>query len=229
MQIYRIKKLREEILRNALEREGQATGAYAPLLEGFEGNASEYYRMLEDTDLTDYLQEAPEDFQFDKEQAIADYRTRNQGALDEMIKRSIGDIEGEGAASGSLFSGATGKSIARSTADITANALKEGEDYALREEQNQYQKYMDKFNQATQLANQRMSAIQGNLANRGTLFGTQSNIFGNMRGEVTGIQTASDEARFGTMADEGAARAAKAGTTRGRESFFQGFGAGLGG
>lgn len=226
-QIKSNQQLQAEIADLARMREQQSEEAYGGLLQGYPQNAQDYFNALANEDAMQYVQEMPGEFEYDKEGAIDEYKARNQGALDEMIKRSLGDIEAEGAASGSLYSGATGKSIARSTADITANALKEAENYAQNEEQNKYQRYVDRFNQARDIAQQKLGASQTNLGNKGNIFSAQSGIFGNLRGEVTGIQGAADTARMQSRADEEAARVAKAGTTRGAASFFQGFGAGL--
>lgn len=220
-------QLQSEIAANEQLRTGQANQAYAPLLEGFSGNLSDLSEMIKGTDLGSYLPEEQGDFSFDRDAEIAGYKQRNQDDLQAIIDRSLGGIKAEGAASGSLFSGATGRNIARSAADIGAQANKEAEQFAQNAEPNKYQKFIDKWANQMQLANAKVNAAQSNIQNRSNLFNTQSNLFGAQRSEVTGIQNASDTARFGSRAEEEAARAEKAGTSSGGSAFFQGFAKGL--
>lgn len=201
--------------------------AYSPYTQGMQGTYADLMNTIGSTDYASMMPEEQAQFDFNKEQAISDYKERNQADIDAEIQRALGGSLQGGAVGGSLFSGATGKDIARSTADITGKYNMQAEQYAQQEEQNKYKKLIDKWQNDLALAQAKVNASQANIQNKQGLFNTQSNMFSNQRNEQTNLQTSGNQTLNDLKAQEIAAQASRKGTTSGIGSFLQGFGIGL--
>ncbi|QHJ76875.1 MAG: hypothetical protein [Bacteriophage sp.] len=213
------KLLREQIDAKEGERVASSNLAYQPFLEGFGENAQDYYDSLANTDFSQYDVSAPGEFKWDDQAAIE--RNLNP-EIDAIINRSTDKVMSSAANRGSLFSGATAKGIARTTADIQAQEWNKARDAAQTEYKNKYQQYMDVFNNALRANEFNRGNATSDLQAKGTLYTAQSDMFGKNRGEVTDYQNAADTARFQSMGDEAGAVSKRAGTQSDFSSFMQG-------
>lgn len=188
-----IGELEGEIGQNAQNRITGVQEVYRPMLEGFEGNAQDYFDTLKNTDYSQFNIDPQGEFSFDMQQAIQE---NMNPAIQSIIDRSTGEVMQSAANRGGLFSGATAKGIARSTADIQAQEYDKARGAAQQDRQNKYQQFTDFFDNALRTAEFNRSNLNQTIQNKGNLFGAQSQVFGQQRGEVTGIQDAADTARF---------------------------------
>lgn len=203
----------------------QTQAAYAPYTQGLQGQYSDLMNTINAIDYESLYPSAPAEFSYDKTAAIDAYKQRNQDAINAEIERALGDVNQGGAVSGSLFSGATGKNIARSAADITGKYNMQAEQMAQQEEQNKYQQAMNRWQQIMDIANAKVNAKQSQLSNKQNLFGTTSNLFSQGQQQQSNIQTSGNQTLNELQAQRVAAQAAKKGTTSGAGAFLQGFGA----
>lgn len=225
-QIKGSKALQKDVRNLEARRTGEVNQAYAPQLEGFDDFTQQYFANLSDADLEQYALENPDEFQFDMEQATQAEMNPN---LQAVIDRELGNVKSNAVASGSLFSGATGKDIARSTADIQAKEWDSARQRAGQQQGQKYQQFTDRWAMNKDVVNQNRQNKLDELGLQGQRYGLQSNAFGNARGEITGTQQMADEAWLGSQADIKSAQAEKAGTSRGWRSVVQGAGSGLAG
>jgi hypothetical protein len=225
-QIEEQKKLQALIAQKEAQRVGEAESAYSPYLTGMDQAVQDYYSSLSNADLSQYGLAQPEEFTFDMEQATQAEMNPDMQAI---IDAELGGVKQGAVAGGSLYSGATGKDIARSTADITAKEWDAARTRAQAQQAQNYQRYMDKWNIGKDIASTNRQNAVDQIGLQGQRVASQQGAFGNMRGEVTGIQGTADAALFGSKSEEGAARAAKAGTSRGWRSALSGAIKGLGG
>lgn len=220
------KKLQEAIAQKEAQRTGEAQSAYSPFTSGMDQAVADYYDSLSNADLSQYALNAPDEFSYDMTAATQAEMNPN---LQAIIDAELGNIKQGAAVGGSLYSGQTGKDIARSTADITAKEWGSARERAANQQQHNYQRYMDKWNIGKDIASEnRENAIQ-EIGLQGHRVESQQLALQNMRNEITGTQENADQAMFGSKSDIASARAAKAGTTRGWRSALSGAGKGLGG
>lgn len=227
-----------ELIKGLQELQGDVSGqtqaqvaesqrAYSPYTQGMQGTYADLLQTIGDTDYESMMPEEQAQFEFDKAAEIGAYKNRNQDAINAELERALGGSLQSGATGGSLFSGATGKDIARNTADITGKYNMQAEEYAQQEEQNKYQKLIDKWKNDLALAQAKVNASQANIANKQNLFETQSNLFSNQRAEQSNIQSQGTQTLNDLKAQQITAQANKKGTTSGVGSFLQGMGNGL--
>jgi hypothetical protein len=178
------KELQQLVAQNLGSNTGMVTDAYKGTLNGYDPES--YINELKSRDYSKYDITAPGDFEFD---LAAETQAQLNPALDEILKRSTGQIEASSANAGKLFSSATGKNIARSTTDLTAQEWSKARDAAQTVGQNKYQQFIDKFN----------NAIKVNEFNRGNTvmgqqgqteaFNIQNNANQNQLGQLLGLNT----------------------------------------
>lgn len=217
--------LQTDVIGQTAQQLAQSQAAYAPYTQGLQGQYSDLMNEINSIDYNSMYPSGPAEFNFDTEGAIAGYKKRNTDAINAEIERALGSAEQTGATVGSLFSGATGKNISRSTADITGRYNKEAEQYAQQQEQNKYQQAMQRWNQLMQIAQAKVGAQQSALQSKQNMFNTTSNLFSQGQQQQSNIQTSGNEQLNDLKAQQIAAQAAKKGTTSGAGAFLQGFGA----
>jgi len=200
-----------------------AQTAYAPALQGYEGNLQDYLAKLQNTDYSKYDLAQPEDFSFDMTAAT---QAEMNPELQAIIDRSVQGINQEGASSGSLFSGATGKNIARSTADITAKEWDAARTRAQTEQTNKYSQYTDKWNRQKDIASANKGNAVSQLANQGAGVGIQQSAWDKQRGEITGATDTANQDTVVNTQDTGKAKAQLKGLPSNFTAALQG---GLGG
>lgn len=154
------KELQNLVMQNLDANTGAIKQGYAGTLQGFDPQS--YINDLKNRDYSKYDVSAPDAFEFDQ---IAETQKQLNPALEEILKRSTGQIEASSANAGKLFSGATGKNILRTTTDQTAQEWARAGQVAQQVGQNKYQQYIDKFNNALRVndfnRNNLMQAQQG--------------------------------------------------------------------
>jgi hypothetical protein len=171
------------------QRTGEVDSLYNPYLGDFENNANDYFGALKNTDYSQFNLSDPGEFNFDLQ---AEIQNQMNPEIEAITGRANQDIQQSAANRGGLFSGATAKSIARSTADITANEWGKARDAAQQERQSKYQQWTDKFDQASRIAEQNRNNLNMGLQNQGTLYGAQSDMFNTANTQKSGIQNAAD-------------------------------------
>lgn len=167
-----------------------ATAAYEPALQGYEGNLQDYLAKLQSTDYSKYDLTQPDEFAFDLNAAT---QAEMNPELQAIIDRSVQGAQQEAAAGGSLYSGATGKNIARTTADITAKEWDAARTRAQTEQANKYQQYLDKWNRQKDIATANKGNVTSQLAGEGAAVGIQQSAFEKQRGEITGAQNLANQ------------------------------------
>lgn len=220
------KAIQDEIRGLEGQRTGQVNATYDPLTRGFAGNAQDYFNALKTADYSKYDVSAPEQFQFDMEAAT---QAELNPDIQAIIDRSTGAVQQSAANRGGLFSGATAKGIARSTADIQAAEWDKARERAQQQRTNKYQEYIDSFNNAMKVNENNRNNYNAGLQAKGTLFSSQGNLFGQQQGAIQGIQNAADTAYMQSRGEQASAVAQKAGTPGFWSSFAQGALGGLAG
>ena len=197
------KRTNNAIMNNAVQMQGDinATGTerlktlgeqYAPLVgNDFAGDTQKYYNALDNADFSQFNLQDPGQFEFDQQ---AETQRQLNPELQAIIDRSTGEVTNSAANAGKLFSGAAGKNIARSTADIQAKEWGEASNRAQQQYQNKYGQWKDKFDQARLIAESGKNNLQAGLNTQGAKFGIQSNAFGQKIGAEQGVQNAMDTA-----------------------------------
>lgn len=176
-------------------RRMQSLGAqYAPMVGGdFAGDTKDFYNDLENADYGQFNLQAPDDFAYDTQ---AETQKFMNPMIQDIINRATGEVTNSAANAGKLFSGATAKGIARSTADIQAQEYGKAANLAQQERTNKYQQWTDKFNQARQIAEAGRSNMQAGLDTKGKKYGMQAQAYGQQIGSQQDIQNATDTARL---------------------------------
>lgn len=221
--------LQGDVSQQTAQQLAQNQAAFAPYMQGLQGQYSDLMNTVNSIDYNSLYPSSPAQFEFDKGVTIDAYKERNNEAIQAEIDRALGGVKQTGAASGSLFSGATGKALARSAADIQGRYNQQAEQFAQQEEQNKYQQAMNRWNQDLQLAQAKMGAQQSALQNKQSLFNTTSNLFSQGQQQQSNIQTSGNQTLNDLRAQQIAAQGAKKGTTSGAGAFLQGFASSLGG
>lgn len=201
-----------------------ADEAYASTLEGYDQNMKDYLDRLKKADYGQFDLTQPEEFTFDMTAAT---QAEMNPDLQAIIDRSIQGIQQEGAAGGSLFSGATGKNIARSTADITAKEWDAARLRAQTEQQNKYQQYLDKWNRLKDINALKEKHFQTGIENEGKVVGVQQQAFDKKRQEVTGATDTANKDTVTVAQNTGATKAAQAGMPSNIQAMIQGAMGGL--
>lgn len=199
---------------------------YNPLTQGFAGNAQDYFNALKSTDYSKYNVTAPDEFNFDMEAAT---QAELNPDIQAIIDRSTGAVQQSAANRGGLFSGATAKGIARSTADIQAAEWDKARERAQQQRTNKYQEYIDTFNNALKVNENNRNNYTANLNAKGSLFTSQGGLFNTQQEQIQGIQNAADTAYMQSRGEQASAQAQKAGTPGFWSSFAQGALGGLSG
>jgi hypothetical protein len=165
----------------------------APLTAGMGDTISRYYGALGSSDYGKYDVSAPSEFSFD---LAGETQAQLNPALEAIIARSNDAVQQSAANAGSLFSGATGKAIARSTADIQAKEWGAAAQRAQQQQQNKYQQYMDRFNNALKTTEFNRSNTSMNIGNLGKMFEAQTGAYGEQLNAQNQVQNAADTARL---------------------------------
>lgn len=203
-QLEESKKLQELIAQMQSQGTAEAGAAYAPQLAGYEGNLQDYLGKLQNTDYSQFNLTKPEEFSFDMNKATQEEMNPQ---LQAIIDRSVqGDMTGA-AAGGSLFSGSTGKDIARTTADIQAKEWDAARGRAANQQQSKYQQYTDKWNQNKDIASANKSNLNSGIANQGTAVGLQQGAWDAKRGEINTLNTNANQNTLLNTQAAGASRA----------------------
>jgi len=208
------------------KRTGEINQTYDPLTGSFVQNANDYFGDLKNVDYTKYNVDSPDQFNFDMAQATQDELNPD---IEAIINRSTGAVQQSAANRGGLFSGATAKGIARSTADIQAAEWDKARGRAQETRTNKYQEFIDTFNNAIKVKDFNRGNETANLDAKGTLFTGQGNLFGQQQQQVQGVQNAADTAYFQSRGEQAGAASQKAGTPGFWSSFAQGALGGLSG
>lgn len=153
--------------------------AYDNILQGYDPRG--YIDELQNTDYSQYRIQAPGEFQWDD---IAETQKRLNPELDEIINRQTQTLEGSAANRGQLFSGATGKKLARSAADITAREWGEAANRAQTARTNKYQEFIDRFDNIVKQNQFNMGLDRTRMADRGSAFDIQSSAEQRKRNEL---------------------------------------------
>ncbi|TRZ51950.1 MAG: hypothetical protein D4S01_03850 [Dehalococcoidia bacterium] len=196
-----------EIGERSSQRQAELNKTYGGLTEGYAGDFQDYQDALRNADFSQYDIEAPGEFEFDFQGEVD--RLMNP-MLDEIINRSSGAVESSAANRGKLFSGATGKNIARNTADITAAEVGRAQGLATTREQNKYSQFIDGFNSLLKANEFNRSNMTAGLDAQGDAVKLKGDAFNTQQTGIQGIQAGEDQAYFqnqGLQADAGFQRA----------------------
>lgn len=182
------KELQDLVMQNLNSNTGMMKQGYEGVLDGYDPQS--YINDLKNRDYSKYDITAPGDFEFD---LAAETQAQLNPALDEILKRSTGQLEASAANAGKLFSSATGKNIARSTTDQTAQEWARARQAAQTVGQNKYQQFIDKFN----------NSVKANEFNRGNMvmgqqgqaeaFNIQNNANQNQLGQLLNTNTGAQD------------------------------------
>jgi len=195
----------EDVGANATTRMGEVDTQYNPYLKDFGTNAQDYFGALKNTDYSQFDLKDPGSFDFNMQEEI---QNQLNPELQAIIDRSTGAVTASAANAGNLFSGATAKGIARSTADIQAKEWGVARDAAQEERKSKYQQWTDKFDQAAKISEQNRSNLNMGLQNQGSLYNAQSGMFTNAQTQKSGIQNAADTSKFNLQGQQVGADAA---------------------
>lgn len=213
----------DEILGTGKARLGEYQQAYGGALENMPQATQDYFAMLEGYDPSKYDIKAPkEEFAYDMNAKTKEFLNPE---IDAILGKANQAIEGSAANKGSLFSGATGRAIAGSTADITAKEYGRAQNVAQQDKQSAYQQYADKFSRELQALQNNAGNAQRGMQAKQDGFYTRSQLFGGQQD----IQNATDTARLQSQGRLGELRAQKAGQNTGFGALAEGFLSGLGG
>lgn len=175
----------------AAQRMGEVGGQYGMFTRGMGDTVSKYYDMLGNTDYTKFNVNAPDEFSFDYQGEV---QRQLNPQLQAIIDRSNDAVQQSAASAGTLFSGSTGKSIARSTADIQAKEWDNAAQRAMQQQQSKYQQYIDKFNSAMKVNEFNRGNIQSNVQSMGQLYNAQTGMYGEQLNRQNQIQDSADTA-----------------------------------
>lgn len=200
-----------------------ADAAYSAQTQGFGDNFQNYLSQLNNSDYSQFDLQPQEPFTFDMKQAIQDEMNPD---LQAIIDRSVQGDLAEGAAGASLYSGSTGKNIARSTADIQAKEHDAAAARAQNDRTSKYSEYTDKWNQMKDVNASKMAGFNAGLVNKGTAVGMQQKAFNNQRNEVTDANNTANQNMLQSKQQQGLDAAQRAGMPSALESVISG---GLGG
>ena len=199
--------------------------AYDPLTRGYTQSYNDYLTNLANTDLTQYEVTAPEDFQYD---LAAETQALLNPELNAIINRANQGVLASSANAGDLFSGAAGKAVARSTADITAQEYKTAQQAALTQQANKYQQYQDKFTNALKVAETNKNNLLGNLNLQGTGLNLQSQNFNTQQSALNNAYNTQNQNLMSILNAQNTAQAQQAGTPSVLGGVLQGALGGLG-
>lgn len=219
-------ELGNQITQTGEKRVGDINATYNPVTQDFTGNATDYFGALKGTDFSKFDVTAPEEFNFDMAGATQAELNPDIAAI---INRSTGAVEQSAANRGGLFSGATAKGIARSTADIQAKEWDAARNRAQQQRTNKYQEFIDTFNNAMKTNEVNRGNYTSNINTKGTLFDAQGKLWGEQQTGVQNINNAMDTANIQNQADINKATSERAGTPGFWSSFGQGALSGLAG
>jgi hypothetical protein len=194
--------------------------AYGPLLEGAPENIKDYYSKMTNLDLSQFNVTAPEDFQFDLE---AETQKQLNPELDAIIGRATGAVQQSAANRGSLFSGAAGKAIGRSTADIQAKEWDTASQRAQTQQQQAYQRYTDKFNNLLKVTELNKGNVMDELDAQGKVVGMQKGTMEKKIGEESEIGQGADQSGLEILSDKIKNEAALKSQPGSFEAFVNGF------
>jgi len=156
--------------------------AYSTQTQGFDDNFQNLLSQLQNSDYSKFDLQPTEDFQFDMNQATQDEMNPD---LQAIIDRSVQGNIAEGASGGSLYSGSTGKNIARGTADIQAREWDAARGRAEQAKQGKYSEFTDKWNRGKDIMDSKRQNYNSGLTNLGSAVGLQQDAFTKQRNEVT--------------------------------------------
>lgn len=211
--------LQTEIGNVADQRIRDLASMYSPTYgstEDMAQNAQAYRDLLEGTDYSQYDLTTPEAFQYtDEDGNPLTMEQLTEQSMNPMIQsiidRASGAVNQSAANRGNLFSGATAKALARSTADIQAQQYDKAQQVAQQKYNNKYGEYMDRFDMTKQ-------ALQNNLQNQryrtgdmGALVQQQTGAYGSQLNAQSDVRNAADTARTQQRAQELEAQAQKKG------------------
>ena len=199
---------------------------YGPQLEGFDENTKSYQDALKGADYSQFNVAAPGDFDFDLN---AETQRQLNPELQAIIDRTTGTVQQSHANAGSLFSGAAGKDIARSTADIQAKEWDAAAQRANQQQQNKYQQYIDKFRNAQTAAEFNRGNYTSTIGAKKDLFNTQQGAFGQKTGLEQDLLNSGDTAQAKLQSDYNALTAKAKNSPGMLEGAVSGMASGLGG
>jgi hypothetical protein len=162
--------------------------AYADVLTGYD--AKGYIEGVKDRDYSQFDVTGPGEFDAEGKY---DLNTMTQEMmnpeLDAIIAREQQALEGSAANAGQLFSGATGKKLVRSSADITAKEWNAASQRAQTERGNKYQEFIDSFNNSLKVTDFNRGNFERTNADQDKVFNIQTGAWEKKRGETTGATT----------------------------------------
>ena len=139
----------------------------------------------------------------------------------------MGSIENSAANAGGLFSGGTGKAIARSTADIQANAYNDASQTAERVGQNKYQQFQDRFNNLLTANNANKANMMSGINAQTSAVGMQGNQFNTQQDLLNQIRSGLDASKVQNIGNRATTQSNLAGAPGGFGAFMQGAAGGL--
>jgi hypothetical protein len=217
------KEMMDQILGIGAERLGEYQDAYGGAIGDMPQSTEDYFASLDAYDPSKYDVQAPqEEFSYDMNAKTKEFLNPE---IDAILGKANQAIEGSAANRGSLFSGATGRAIAGSTADITAKEYGRAQNVAQQDKASSYQQYADKFSRELQALQNNAQNAQRGMQSKQAGFDTRSQLFGGQQD----IRNATDEARLASQGRLNELRASKAGTNTGFGAIAEGFLSALGG
>ena len=215
--------LANSIAQKAQGEQTQLSSLYSPVTQGYAQNAQNYYN---DANNADFSQ-----FNLASESPYTGFSTENQTANTQallnpetsaMEDAATKGVEQSAANSGKLFSGAAGKQIAQTIAPIEAQQWNTAAGQAQQLGQNQYQSYLNQFQQAEQVANFNKGNFQSGLNNQQTAVQAQSQPWNAQTSGTMGITNSADQAQLQAQQTGMQAGAQLAGTPTGWDAAIQG-------
>jgi len=188
-----------------------------------QGNFQDLMNTMQNADFSQYDVQAPQGFEYDQ---VAETQKYLNPMLQSIVDRASGQVEASAANKSGLFSGAAGKAIASSTADIQANAYNDASQTAERVGQNKYQQYQDNFSNLLRAGDvNRSNMMQGINMQQGAV-GMQGNQFNTQQGLMNQIRSGLDQSKVQNIGQRAETNANLAGAPGGFSAFMQGMAGG---
>ena len=215
--------LANSIAQKASGEQAQLSSLYSPLTEGYTKNAQNYYDAANNADFSQYnLKTAAPYTGLTTDQKNSDTEALLNPERKAIEKAATGAVEQSSANAGKLFSGAAGKAIAQTVAPIEAQQWNTAQNAATGLEQNQYQKYLDEFNQARSVADFNKGNYLSSLGQKQNAVNAQGQNFNTKAKGSIDITSAADQAALQAQQIGMQAGAQEDGTATGWEAALQG-------
>ena len=171
-------KLQGDITTAGTNNQTAIDAAYGAETAGFGQNMQDYLKNSKGADFSQFNLQAPQDFSFDMNAAT---QAEMNPQLQAIIDRSVQGKMAEGAAGGSLFSGNTGKDIAKVTEAETAKEWDAARGRAAQQQGQKYAEFTNKWNQSKDVADAGRANLQSGLNNQQAGVNTQATQFNNQQ------------------------------------------------